>query len=152
MVNHMSGDYKSLPVRAAVKSLFQFSAAFWQLIRPWDQVADIVFRIVIKMQKHLFQNILEVFIWLQVIRLCCLCDAVQHRTRFGSTFRINDLPVLFANAERSDTAFCIVIIQRDYRIRQEEPQIRFLIDRIINGFCRLRRLVKLRAALQGFQP
>lgn len=45
---------------------------------------------------------LKVFVGLQVIGLCCLCDTVDHSGCLGSVYGINDFPVLLSDAEATD--------------------------------------------------
>ena len=37
---------------------------------------------------------LKVFVWLQVVGLCCFCNTVDHSGSFCPVYGINDLPVL----------------------------------------------------------
>lgn len=71
------------------------------------------------MFRDFFQKILEVFVRFQIVCLCGLSYAVDHCGGFGTIDRINDLPVLLADAEASDCTLRRIIVHRNISISQE---------------------------------
>ena len=56
---------------------------------------------------------LKVFVGLQVIDLCCLCDTVDHSGCLGSVYGINDFPVLLSDAETTDGTLAKLSLYED---------------------------------------
>ena len=55
------------------------------------------------MLRDLFQKVLEVLVWLEIVCLGCLCNAVDYRTGLGSSDSINSIPVFLPETEGPDT-------------------------------------------------
>ena len=75
-----------------------------------------------------------------MIRFCSFhnmkCYTVNNCGRFGSTDRIDHLPVLLSNTKSSDCPFGCVIINRNISVREEYPEIFSLVQRISNGITK----------------
>ena len=68
---------------------------------------------------HHSQDVFQIAEGIQVIRLCCFCDAVDDRTGFRAIDTVDQLPCMFVQAEATQRAFRCVIIKRDFTVIQE---------------------------------
>ena len=62
------------------------------------------------MRQHLFEKILEIFVWLQSVSFGCFCYAIENGTCLGSASGSYDVPAMLAHTEFSDAPFRIVVI------------------------------------------
>ena len=85
----------------------------------------------------LSEQIFKVFVWLQVIRLGCFCDAVDDSGTLGTTNGVYDFPVLLANAETPDCPFTGIVVNRDLAIIKKYAQALLLIQCITKGIMKL---------------
>lgn len=74
-------------------------AIVWELWGPWQQIIYIGQVLKLAMLWKLLQKILEVFIWLKVIRPGRFGNAVYNGTGLGTTNSINSVPVFLPEAE-----------------------------------------------------
>ena len=79
------------------------------------------------MRQHLFEEILEIFVWLQSVGFGCFCYTVENGACSGSTPGAYDVLAVLAHAEFSDAPFCVIVIQWDDWIIQKCSQVWFLI-------------------------
>ena len=68
-----------------------------------------------------------------MIRLGCLCDAVKQSAGFGPFYRVDDVPGMLADTERSNAPLRVVIVQRQLRIFQKHTKIQFLIYGVVDS-------------------
>ena len=88
-------------------SYLSFLVAFrWQLLRPGKQIFQEVHIGFIHMLRNLRQQVLQIFVDLQVICLGSLHQTIDGRTGFGTMDGINDMPVGSSNGERPDSCKC----------------------------------------------
>ena len=79
-----------------------FVAFLRQLFRPGKQILQKIHAGVIYVFRDLRQQMLQVFVDLQVVGLGSLYQAVDNCTCFGAVDGVNDMPVGSANGERPD--------------------------------------------------
>ena len=85
------------------------------------------------MFRNLFQEILYIIEWLQIVCFCCFNNAVNDCGSLGSIDRINHLPILLSNTKTPDCPFGCIIINWDISIREKYPEIFFLIQSVTEG-------------------
>ena len=61
---------------------------------------------------HHCQDVFQIAEGIQVIRLCCFCDAVDDRAGFRAVDTVDQLPCMFVQAEAAKRAFCILRVNR----------------------------------------
>lgn len=71
----------------------------------------------------LFQEILHIIKWFQMIRFCGFYNAVYDRGSLGSIDRIDHLPILLPDTKTTDGPFRCVIIYGDFSIPEKYPEI-----------------------------
>ena len=112
--------------------LFGFQpAAIWNGVWPRKKIVKgTLGGFLIQTLRNLSEQVLQVFIRLQIVRLGGLNDAVDNCAGFCSVERINKLPVLTANCERTDGTFWCGVINGDQAIVQEHTQELLIIDAV----------------------
>ena len=88
--------------------------------------------------RHLLQQVLQIFVWLQSVRLCRFYNAVDRGAGLRSSRRIAEQPVLSAHYERTDGVFVRVVGDGDPPIQKKAVQDIFLSGGIANGLTQRR--------------
>jgi len=77
----------------------------------------------------------KVFVGLQVIGLCCLCDTVDHSGCLGSVYGINDFPVLLSDAETTDGTLRSLSLYKDKRRYPQDIFILIFLENALKYSC-----------------
>ena len=108
-----------------------FVAFFRQLLRPGKQILPEVHIGFIHVFRDLRQQLLQVFVDLQLVGLGSLYQAVDDRTGFGTVDGVNDMPVGSTNGKGADGTLRCGIIDGDIPILQEYFQIFLLVHAVV---------------------
>jgi hypothetical protein len=81
--------------------------------------------------RDLCQQMLQIFVDLQIIGLCSLHQTVDRCAGFGTVDGINDVPIRSANCERTDGTLCCGVIDGDISVLQEYTQVFLLVDTVV---------------------
>ena len=85
----------------------------------------------------LSEQIFKVFVWFQVIRLGCFCNAVDDSGTLGTTDGVYDFSVLLANAEATNRPLTGIVVDRNLAIIKKYAQVLLLIQCITKGIMQL---------------
>ena len=82
------------------------------------------------MLRDLRQQILQIFVDLQLVRLGSFHQTVDDRAGLGTVDGVNDMPVCPANGERADGPFRCRIVNGDIAVLQKYTQILLLVQAV----------------------
>ena len=99
--------------------------------RNIQQILQKIHAGVIYVFRDLRQQMLQVFVDLQLVGVGGLYQAVDNRTGFGTVDGINDMPVGSANGERPDGSLRCGIVDRDVAILQEHFEVLLLVNTVV---------------------
>ena len=99
---------------------------------------------------HFCQDIGQIFFWIEAVRLARLDDAVDGGARLGSFRAVAEEPVLPADGEGTDGAFCCVVRHGDAAVAEVAAEAFLRIQGIVHRLGRLEFRQEPRA--DGFQP
>ena len=109
-----------------------FAALLRQVLRPGEEVIQEVQTGIVHVLRDLGQQVLQVFVDLQLVRLGGFHQAVNHRTGFGSVNGINDMPVGTSHRKGTDRTLRGSVVNGDPAVHQEHLQ-RLLVGRIVDA-------------------
>ena len=132
-------------------SFSDFLAAFLrQLLRPGEQVVQEGQAGVVHVLRDLGQQVLQVFVDLQLVRLGRFHQAVDHCAGLGTVDGVDDVPVGPANGEGTDRTLCCRVVDGNFAVFQEYFQVFLLVQAVFQGIPRL--LAQDRGRLLFFYP
>lgn len=99
------------------------------------------------------EEVREISMWLETIRLCAFHQGVQACARLGAGDGVTEEPALAADDERADRVLGTVGIERDLRVIEEVREFRPLRECVVDGFakCTLRQDQIHHAIAPGFE-
>ena len=127
--------------RIFLRSFFLGPAYFRKAPGPRHQLFQKICVFIIHVRNHCFQHMFEIVVGTQSVRADCFRDTVQDPAGFRPVLCGCDLPVLFPDTELFDAPLCVVVVQRHFSILKEGPQIRFLIQAVVQRLAGVRRRI-----------